>query len=249
MMAGRVEGNVCIVTGGGRNIGRAIAERLGEEGAKVVVVDLDDIGAEVAETIEEGEGGEATFAQCDCTDEDAVATMVERAVERWGGVDGLVNNVAYAENESVLECSEDDWERVMDVTLKTAFLCTKHAAAAMKESGGGAIVNVASTSGHRGTPEKVAYCTAKGGLLNFTRQTAVDLADHDVRVNTLTPTRTGSAVGFEEGGPGRNTDGILRDRLGEPIDQANGALFLLSDEADFVNGTQLVVDGGYLASY
>lgn len=248
-MAGRVDGKVCIVTGAGQNIGRAMAERLGEEGAKVVVVDLDDVGEEVAASIEADADGEAIFVECDVTDEDAVAAMVERTIDRWGGVDGLVNNVAYAENKSVLECSSGDWDRVMDVTLKSAFFCTKHVAEAMKEDGGGAIVNVASTSGHRGTPSKVAYCTAKGGLLNFTRQTAVDLAEHDIRVNTLTPTRTGSAVGFEEGGPGRNTDGILRDRLGEPIDQANGVLFLLSDEADFVNGTELVVDGGYLASY
>jgi len=248
-MTGRVDEKVCIVTGAGRNIGRAVAERLAEEGANVVVVDLDERGVDVAGEINEADSGEALFVQCDVTDEDAVASMVERTVERWGAVDGLVNNVAYAANKSVLDCTEAEWDRVMDLSLKSAFLCTKHAARAMIESGGGSIVNVASTSGHRGTPNKAAYCSAKGGLLNFTRQTAVDLAEHDIRVNTQTPTRTGSAVGFESGGPGRNTDGILRDRLGEPIDHANAALFLLSDEADFVNGTELVVDGGYLASY
>lgn len=248
-MAGRVEDRVCIVTGAARNIGRAMAERIGAEGAKVVVVDLDERGADVAAGIEEEGDGEAIFVECDVTDEAAVEAMVERAVDRWGTVDGLVNNVAYAENESVLDCTEEDWDRVMDVSLKSAFFCTKYAAAAMKEGDGGAIVNVASTSGHRGTPNKVAYCTAKGGLLNFTRQTAVDLAEFDIRVNTLTPTRTGSAVGHESGGPGRHSKGILRDRMGEPIDHANAALFLLSEEADFVNGTELVVDGGYLASY
>jgi NAD(P)-dependent dehydrogenase (short-subunit alcohol dehydrogenase family) len=248
-MTGRVEDKVCIVTGGARNIGRAIAERLGEEGAKVAVVDLNERGADIADDINDGEGGEALFVECDVTDEDAVEAMIEQVVDRWGTIDGLVNNVAYAENKSVLECSEAEWDRVMDVTLKSSFLCTKHVVAEMKETDGGSIVNIASTSGHRGTPEKVAYCTAKGGLLNFTRQTAVDLAEHDIRVNTETPTRTGSAVGFEEGGPGRTTEGILRARLGEPLDHANATLFLLSDEADFINGTELVVDGGYLASY
>jgi len=95
----------------------------------------------------------------------------------------------------------------------------------------------------------VAYCAAKSGLLNFTRQTAVDLAEHDIRVNTLSPTRTGGAVGEAEGGIGRHTKGILRDRLGEPADHAAAALFLLSDEADFVTGTEIVVDGGTLAGF
>ena len=248
-MTARIRGKVCIVTGAARNIGRAIAERLGEEGGKVVVVDVDERGADIAASIDEEADGEAIFVECDVTDEDAVASMVDEVLDRWGVVDGLVNNVAYAANESVLECTQDEWDRVMDISVKSAFFCTKHAARAMKDTGGGSIVNVASTSGHRGTPKKVAYCTAKGSLLNFTRQTAVDLAEHGIRVNTQTPTRTGSAVGFEEGGPGRHTDGILRDRLGEPVDHANAALFLLSDEADFVNGTELVVDGGYLASY
>lgn len=247
----RLDGRVCVVTGAGRNVGKGIAGRLVREGAAVAVVDVDaERGrASAAEIDGPSAPGEARFFEADVTDEAAVSATVEAVVETWGRLDGLVNNVARTANRSVLDCSEAEWDAVFDATVKSAFLCTKHAAPAMAADGGGAIVNVASTSAHRGTPEKVAYCTAKAGLLNFTRQTAVDLADLDVRVNALSPTRTGGAVGYEEGGPGRHTRGILRGRLGRPEDHAAAAAYLLSDEADFVTGAELPVDGGTLASF
>lgn len=247
----RLDGTVCIVTGAGRNIGRGMVERFAEEGASVAVVDLDEgRGSETAAAINDTfDTGRARFVEADLTDESEVEEMVDTVVDAWGQIDGLVNNVAYSVNKSVLDITEDEWDKVFAVTLKSAFFCTKHAAPVMAESGGGAIVNVASTSAHRGTPQKVAYCTAKSGILNFTRQTAVDLAEDDIRVNTLSPTRTGGAVGFEEGGPGRNTKGILRGRLGEPQDHAAAAVYLLSDEADFVTGIEIPVDGGTLATF
>ena len=247
----RLTDKTCIVTGAGRNIGRGIAHRFADEGANVAVVDVaPERGRPVAAEINDrSDGGDARYFETDLTDERAVEAMVAGVAEEWGGIDGLVNNVARAVNKSVLECSEAEWDAVFDVTLKSAFFCTKHAAPVMGETGGGAIVNVASTSAHRGTPEKVAYCTAKSGMLNFTRQTAVDLAKFDVRVNTISPTRTGSAVGYDEGGPGRNTRGILRGRMGTPEDHAAAATYLLSDEADFVTGVELPVEGGTLATF
>lgn len=245
----RLTEKVCIVTGAGRNIGQGIAERFAEEDAAVAVVDIDaERGQSTADEINRNDG-EARFFETDLTDEAAVERMVSAVVDEWGQIDGLVNNVALSVNKSVLECSEQEWDSVFAVTLKSAFFCTKHAAPEMSETGGGAIVNVASTSAHRGTSEKVAYCTAKSGMLNFTRQTAVDLAEHNIRVNTISPTRTGSAVGYEEGGPGRNTRGILRGRMGEPEDHAAAATYLVSDEADFVTGVELPVEGGTLASF
>lgn len=250
-IAQRLSGKVCIVTGAGRNIGRGMAERFAAEGANVAVVDLDEErGGTTADAINDSDvAGQSRFVQCDLTEEDAVEEMVGAVVDEWGRIDGLVNNVAYSVNKSVLEVTEDEWDQVFAVTLKSAFFCTKHAAPVMAEGGGGAIVNVASTSAHRGTPEKVAYCTAKSGILNFTRQTAVDLSEDNIRVNTLSPTRTGGAVGYDEGGPGRHTKGILRGRLGEPHDHAAAAAYLLSDEADFVTGVELPVDGGTLATF
>jgi NAD(P)-dependent dehydrogenase (short-subunit alcohol dehydrogenase family) len=247
----RLTDKVCIVTGAGRNIGRGMAERFAQEGAKVAVIDIDEeSGKAVASDINEANSpGEAQFVQCDLSSEEDVASMAEAVVAEWGRIDGLVNNVAYSVNKSVLDVTEDEWDRVFGVTLKSAFFCTKHVAPIMGETDGGAIVNVASTSAHRGTPEKVAYCTAKSGILNFTRQTAVDLADDNIRVNTISPTRTGSAVGYEEGGPMRNTKGILRDRLGEPRDHAAAAAYLLSDESDFITGIELPVEGGTLATF
>lgn len=247
----RLEKKVCVVTGAGRNIGKGIAEQFAHEGARVAVVDIDpDRGRSTATEINSSEApGTAAFFEADLTDETAVEEMVAAVTDRWGRIDGLVNNVAYAANESVTDMTEDKWDRVFDITLKSAFFCTKHCAPVMNDGGGGAIINVASTSAHRGTPQKVAYCSAKSALLNFTRQTAVDLAEDNIRVNTLSPTRTGGAVGHEEGGPGRHTKGILRDRLGEPQDHAHAAVYLVSDEADFVTGIEIPVDGGTLATF
>lgn len=241
-----------IVTGAGRNIGRAIAERFAAEGAAVTVVDLDEGRASsVAKAIKDA-GGLAMPHVADVTSEAAVETMVAHARREFGSVDILVNNVAATVNKNILETTLEEWEFVHAVTLRSVFLCTKAVARAMIEEGhGGAIVNIASTSGHRGAKSKFAYAVAKAGVLNLTRAAAVDLAAYGIRVNTLTPTQTGSPVGLADDVPdrGMRPSGIPMGRFGLPAEQASAALFLASDEASFVTGADLVADGGLLAVF
>lgn len=239
-----LEDDVAIVTGAGQNIGQEIAETFAAEGARVVVVDIDEERAEATvETIRE-DGGEAAAAIADVSDPDDVEAMVDTAEQEFGPVDVLVNNVAISDRDHLLDLDVETFDQVLSINLRGTFLCTQAAARSMKESGGGRIVNVASTSAHRGRPEAAAYATSKSGILNFTRSAAKALADHDIRVNTLSPTRTGSRVGNEDVRSGEVPDDILVNRWGEPRDQASAALFLVNPENGFVNGTEILVDGG-----
>jgi len=249
---GRLAGKVAIITGSGRNIGKAMAERFAAEGARVVVADNHEgRAAAVADAIREA-GGQATPVVVDVTREDDIARMIERAVDEYGRLDILVNNVAVTNNKPILETTIEEFETVMNVTLRSAFLGIKHGARAMIEAGnGGSIVNVGSTSGHRGAKGKFAYAVAKAGVNNLTRSAAVDLAEHGIRVNTLTPTQTGSPVGQDDDVPDRGIKpgGIPIGRFGRPAEQAAAALFLASDEASFVTGADLACDGGLLAVF
>lgn len=243
----QLEDDVAIVTGAGRNIGREIAVTFAGEGASVVVADLDaDRAADTVAAIED-RGGAAAPAVVDVSDPDDVAAMVETAEREFGPVDVLVNNAAINDRETLLELSVDTFDRVMAVNLRGPFLCTREAAISMQATGGGRIVNVASTSAHRGRASGVAYATSKAGILNFTRSAARSLAEHDIRVNTLSPTRTGSRVGDSDERSGPADEDILVGRWGSPADQARAALYLASPASAFVNGTELVVDGGSLA--
>ena len=185
----RVEGKTSIITGAGQNIGRAMAELFAAEGSAVVVCDIVESRAQAVVDGITGTGGRAVAVAADVSDETAVEGMVARARDEFGGVDVLINNVAITINKGLLETTLEEWEHCLAVTLRSAFLCSKHAARAMIEAGtGGAIVNVASTSGYRGIPNKLAYAVAKAGVLNLTRASAVELGGYGIRVNTLTPT-------------------------------------------------------------
>jgi NAD(P)-dependent dehydrogenase (short-subunit alcohol dehydrogenase family) len=251
---GQLDGKVAIVTGAGQNIGRAIALRFAAEGATVAVVDRDRGRAEAVTAENEAAGGRAMAVVADVSDEDDVSRGVDDVVRVLGDVHLLVNNAAATINKTLLETSLDEWEYVIGVTLRSQFLFIRKVAAAMILAGhGGAIVNMASTSGHRGNVGKGAYPVAKGGVLNLTRVAAVELAPHGIRVNSVTPTQSGQPLGygyqedvFERSGPARS---IPLGRWGRPEDQANAALFLASDQSEFITGADLPCDGGLLAVF
>lgn len=250
-----LEDDVVIVTGSGRNIGKAIAKRFAAEGGRVVIADLaEDRANEVAERIER-DGGQAHPVVADVATEKGAARIVTETEHTFGSVDVLVNNAAVKERVPLLNMNVETFDRTIAVNLRGAFLCTQAAARSMRNAGGGRIVNVSSTSGLTGRADGAAYATSKAALLNLTRSAAVALADDGIRVNALIPTRTGvrtlspAAAGDEEAvesDPFEENDTLV-DRVGEPADQAAAALHLVAPESDFVTGTALRVDGGRCA--
>ena len=245
---GLLEGDVAIVTGAGRNIGRAIAETFAAEGASVVIADVDGERAERTAAELRDDGASAVATTADVSSKDDAEAMVEATEAEFGSVDVLVNNAAISERTPFFELTEEEFLRTLKVNLLGTFLCTRAAAESMQRTGGGRIVNFASTSAHVARPNSAAYAASKSGVLNFTKTAANALAEHDIRVNAISPTRTGSRVGNQEHRTGDADPDILVGRWGEPQDQANAALFLASSMSSFVNGTELVVDGGAQAS-
>ncbi len=244
-----LSGRIALVTGTGPNIGRAIAVTLAKAGAYVFCNDVDAAAADAAaKAVREG-GGKGEALAFDITDADAVERAVESA-SRKGVIDALVNNAAITVPKSILNVSVAEWRRVLDVNMTGTFLCSQAVArrliAAKKP---GVIVNIASTSGHMGRTNAVAYCSSKGGVLNMTRAMAVDLAPHRIRVVSVTPTKTGVSVGALEKAGIRTVDEVPLGRLGEPQEQANAVLFALSDLASFITGSDIRVDGGALATW
>ena len=208
--------------------------------------DNDVLVARIAGAIR-AKGGEAELFVADVSKGGEVAALVKAVVDRFGRVDILVNNVAISDNKSILDITEEEWDRVIAVTLKSQFLMSKHVAQQMVAQGqGGRIVNVGSTSGWQGRPRAIAYSAAKGAIANFTRALAVQLAPHSIRVNAIVPNKIGSPVGRDELDPTRPVTNMLK-RAGEPAEAARAILFLASDDSSFIIGENLFVDGGTMA--
>lgn len=246
--SGGFEDKVAIITGGGRNVGRAVARRFVDEGARVAVVDLDPgRGKGVADELDSLRPGSAEFIHADVSSSDEVQRMVGQAVDAFGSVDVLVNNVAITDRgNTVLDLDEDLWHRVLAVTLDSVFLCSKYVGRQMVAQGrGGAIVNIGSTSGHRGRRNATAYSAAKGAVVNLTRSLASQLGRYDIRVNAVTPNMVGSPVGQDEEPADRKRVNLL-GRGAVPEDIANAVAFVASDQAGFVTAADVLVDGGSL---
>ena len=241
----KLENQVAIVTASGRNIGEAIAHLLATEGARVTIADIDEErGSRVARDINE-RGGQAISVLTDVTRSTQVQTMVRRVVDEWGRIDILVNNAGFSDRVTLLDLSEEEWDRVFDITLKSAFMCTKYVAQQMVQQGhGGKIVNVASDIADRGETHRLAYTVAKAGVMSLTRGSAVQLAPHNIRVNCISPGQTGSSVGKDVIPPEGRSFKNLVGRLGDPMDQANAVLFLVSDDSTFIDRNILTVDNG-----
>ena len=243
----KLKDQVAVVTGAGRNIGEEVAKLFAAEGARLAVVDLDKARGERTVAAIRSSGGEAELFVTDVSKSAEVAAMVNGVVGRFGRIDILVNNVAISDNKSLLDLSEEEWDRVMAVTLKSQFLMSKAVAQQMIAQGsGGKIVNVGSTSGWQGRPRAVAYSAAKAAIANFTRTIAVQLAPYNIRVNAIVPNKIGSPVGRDEFDPSRPVMNMLK-RAGRPEEAANAILFLVSDDSSFVIGENLFVDGGTMA--
>jgi NAD(P)-dependent dehydrogenase (short-subunit alcohol dehydrogenase family) len=251
----RVKDKVALVTGGGSGLGEATCLRLAEEGALVVVSDINEASAKaVADAI----GGEAWSAHQDVTDEARWRELVDEIVERHGRLDILVNNAGIALVGNVEESSLEDWRKTQSINLDAVFLGTREAIRAMK-SGSGSIINISSIEGIIGEPVVPAYNASKGGVRTFTKSAALHCAaeGYAIRVNSVHPGFIGTAMvsgavatmseedgnAFQE----RIVGNIPMGRMGEPRDIANGVLYLASDESSYVTGSELVIDGGYIA--
>ena len=251
----RVNNKVALVTGGGSGIGEAISLRLAEEGATVVVSDINESSAQsVAAAI----GDKAVAVHQDVTNEQRWAEVVNETVERFGRLDILVNNAGIAIVGTVEDTSLADWQATQNVNLDAVFLGTREAIKAMK-AGGGSIINISSVEGLIGEPTLAAYNASKGGVRIFTKSAALHCAaeGYNIRVNSVHPgfiatAMVSGAVALmsEEDGAAfqeRILGNIPMGEMGEPIDIANGVLFLASEESRYMTGSELVIDGGYIA--
>lgn len=248
----RLQGKTAIVTGAASGIGRAIALKFAQEGAEVVAADIDGseaqaVAAAIAET-----GGSAIGLETDITKRSPVDAMAAAAIARFGKIDVLVNNAGSRIIKPFLEHSEEDWRQMLDVNLTGHFLCCQAVLPHMLEAGCGRIVNMASIAGTVGRPNRVGYVAAKGGLLAMTRALATDMAGKNITVNALAPGMIASPLNrqFTEDadfGDNWNNDNLVR-RWGEPEDVAGIAAFLASDEAAFITGETINVDGGSIAA-
>jgi NAD(P)-dependent dehydrogenase (short-subunit alcohol dehydrogenase family) len=245
----KLKGQVALITGAGRNIGKAMAKMFAAEGAKIVVAEMHEgRGQAVVDEINKA-GQEAMLVLGDVSKSSDVQNMVKKAVDKFGAIDILVNNAALTDHANLFTSTEEEFDKVIAVSLKGPYLMSKCVAEEMRKRGrGGKILNFGSTSGMIGRFDGIAYAAAKAGVINMTRAMAVQLAEYKIRVNCLVPNRSGSPVGFDDDVTGNRTFQNLAGRLGTADDQAKAALFLVSDDSDFIYGHPLVVDGGVMAT-
>lgn len=253
-------GKVAVITGGSSGIGLGVTELLSAYGAKVAMVDINPKGEEKAAELRKA-GREVTFFPCDVTDEEQVKNTVDAIVSQYGPINILHNNAGVTVRKTIADLTVKEWDFVLGVGLKGLFLFSKYTIPVMEKNGGGSIINTGSGWGLKGGDLAAAYCAVKGGIVNVTRAMAIDHGAQKIRVNSVNPGDTDTAMLRDEG---RQTGVVKKDqdmdpylqecgtdrplaRIGEPEDIANAVLFLASDLASWITGAALVVDGGGIA--
>jgi NAD(P)-dependent dehydrogenase (short-subunit alcohol dehydrogenase family) len=250
-----LQGKCALITGGASGIGRATVQLFAEEGAAVAIVDVNDAaGKDLAREIQVS-GSEAIYIHGDVSRAEDCQRAVDLTVGQLGGLDILFNNAGIIRRANILELSETEWDRVMEVNVKSIYLMSKFTLPVMVKAGGGAIINNGSGWGLRGGRNAVAYCASKGAVVNLTRAMAIDHGPDNIRVNCICPGDTDTPMLHGEAVQlGLNKENFLAEaaerpmgRYGQPREVAQAVLFLASDAASFVTGTTLVVDGGGIA--
>jgi NAD(P)-dependent dehydrogenase (short-subunit alcohol dehydrogenase family) len=243
----RLQGKIALVTGGATGIGRAIALRFAQEGADVVVADINTTGGQATATEAQG-----IFVQCDTAQPQQAREAVDRCVATFGGLDILVNGAAHLGGmHDAATMDETEWRAVLGVTLDGVFYCSKYAVPAMLKRGGGSIIFIASVEGMTGAAGHAAYVTGKTALFGLTRSMAIDFGKHGIRVNAISPGIIDSGrpdIERYKQNPAHLQwwrDMTVLNRLGRPEEVAAAALFLASDEASYITGQNLAVDGGW----
>ncbi len=232
---------VVIVTGASNGIGRAVASMYGGEGAKVIIADIDEEnGVKVKESIEKN-GGEARFCYTDVSNPQDIIKLVDYTIDTYGKIDILINNAGLSEWGSPYEISIDKWDRIINTNLRSVFLCSREAAKHMRKNGG-AIINIASTRAFMSEANTEAYAATKGGIVAITHALAVSFSKDNITVNSISPgwIETGDYSKLRE----KDHKQHLSSRVGKPEDIARACLFLSNLENDFINGENLIIDGG-----
>jgi NAD(P)-dependent dehydrogenase (short-subunit alcohol dehydrogenase family) len=248
-------GKTALITGGASGIGKATAFLFAQEGAGVAIADLDAIAGEAVARLIVDQGGEAISISCDVTKAADCERAVRKTCERFGRVDILFNNAGIIRRTTVVDTTEEEWDHVLAVNLKSVFLLSKYAVPVMASQGGGVILNTSSGWGMVGGRRAASYCASKGAVVLLTKAMALDHAPQNIRVNCICPGDTDTPMLRHEARQlGEDIGGFLEEaarrplqRIGTPEDIAQAALYLAGDASSFVTGTTLVVDGGGLA--
>jgi len=248
----RLKNKIAIVTGSGSGIGQSSAVLFAKEGAKVVVADINKEGGN--ETIEliNKEGGKGLFVQTDITKEESIINLIDTTVKEFGGLNILFNNAGIDLSYTIADTDENIWNTTMNINLRAVYLACKYAVPHMLKKGG-AILNTASVLAHTSSHKQAAYTASKSGVVGMTRQIAFDYAEHNIRANTICPGDTMTPMSKKFFGEQEDPEAAMQvffkriplGRFAEPIEQAYTALFLVSDEASYVTGQSIIVDGGF----